>query len=135
MAGCANRRDEAIRMEISRGQIWWADFGEPLGSGPGFRRPALVVQLNRINVTQIATVLVVPLTSNIRWANAPGNVLIPAGMAGMAEVSVANVSLLTSIDRNQLETFAGRLPRNLLVAVNEGLRLILDIECPPGTLQ
>lgn len=135
MDGCPNCRAEAIRMVVGRGQIWWTDFGEPVGSGAGFRRPALVVQLNRLNKTSLATVLVVPLTSNLKWANAPGNVLIPAGEAGLAADSVVNMSLLTSIDRRLLDEFAGLLPVRLRAAVDEGLRMILDIECPPGTLQ
>lgn len=122
-------------MEIGRGQIWWTDFGEPAGSGPGFRRPALVVQLNRLSKTRIATVLVVPLTSNPKWADVFGNVLIPAGVAGLAKDSVVNMSLLTSIDRRLLEEFAGLLPTWLQAAVDDGLRMILDIECPQGTLQ
>jgi mRNA interferase MazF len=122
-------------MELGRGQIWWTDFGEPIGSGPGYRRPALIVQLDRLNRSRLATVIVVPLTSITKWANAPGNVLIPAGEAGLAEDSVANLSLLTSIDRRLLDEFAGFVPMRLRMAVDDGLRLILDIECPAGTLQ
>lgn len=122
-------------MEIGRGQIWWTDFDEPVGSGPGYRRPALIVQVDRLNQSRLSSVIVVPLTSNTKWANAPGNVLIPAGEAGLAVDSVANLSLLTSIDRRLLDEFAGFLPMRLTIAVDDGLRMILDIECPPGTLQ
>ena len=86
-------------MEIGRGQISWSGFWRARRIRSRYRRPALIVQLDRLNQSRLATVIVVPLTSNTKWANAPGNVLIPAGEAGLAEDSVANLSLLTSIDR------------------------------------
>ncbi|MFN0106208.1 MAG: type II toxin-antitoxin system PemK/MazF family toxin [Bryobacteraceae bacterium] len=122
-------------MEISRGQIWWIDFLEPIGSGPGLRRPALIVQHNRLNATRLATVLVIPLTTNERWATARGNVLLPKGTAGLREASVVNVTQLNCVDRMMLEDFQGIVPLHFLAAVDDGLRMILDIECPQGALQ
>lgn len=122
-------------MEVIRGQIWWVDFEEPTGSDPGYRRPVLIVQHNRYNASRLATVLVLPLTSNARWANARGNVLLPAGTSGLPQASVVNVTQLTCIDRRLLEEHQGQIPARYMMQIDEGLRAILDIECPPGTLQ
>ena len=77
---------------IAQGEIWWADLGDPSGSGPGFRRPLVVVQGESFNRSAIATVVCVPLTSNLRWADAPGNVLLAPRTTGLPRESVANVS-------------------------------------------
>ena len=68
-------------MVVERGQIWWVDLGEPIGSEPGFRRPILIVQSDAFNRSRLRTVLAVVLTSNLRLVDAPGNVLIPAKVA------------------------------------------------------
>ena len=70
-------------VEIAQGEIWWADLSQPTGSGPGFRRPVVIVQGNHLNRSRISTVVCVPLTSNLAWAGAPGNVLMPANVAGL----------------------------------------------------
>ena len=79
-------------MVIAQGEIWWADLPDPTGSSPGFRRPVLIVHGDGLNFSQIATVVCVPLTSNLRWADAPGNVLVRARVTGLPKDSVANVS-------------------------------------------
>ena len=79
-------------MVISQGEVWWADLPEPTGPGPGFRRPVVVVQGDALNRSRIATVVCVPLTSNIRWAEAPGNVQLSTRLTGLPKESVANVS-------------------------------------------
>jgi mRNA interferase MazF len=122
-------------MEIERGQIWWTDFPEPVGSAPGMRRPALIVQHNRLNASRLATVLVIPLTTNVRWAAAPGNVLLPKGTAGLPRESVVNVSQLACVDRMLLESLQGTVPARIMNLVDDGLRLILDLQGPSGTLQ
>lgn len=86
-------------MVISQGDVVWAELPEPEGSGPGFRRPVIVVQGNALNRSRLATVLCVPLTSNLKWANAPGNVQLSPRLTGLARESVANVSQLVAIDR------------------------------------
>jgi mRNA interferase MazF len=77
---------------IARGDVWWADLPVPVGSGPGLRRPVVVVQGDAINNSRIATVVCVPLTSNVKWAKAPGNVLLSQSATGLPKESVANVS-------------------------------------------
>ncbi len=112
---------------IERGQIWWADLGEPTGSEPGFRRPVLVVQNDAFNRSRLRTVLAVVLTSNLRLVEAPGNVLIPAKAAELPKDSVANVSQIITVDRDFLTEPAGRIRGQLLKDVESGLRLVLAL--------
>ncbi len=86
-------------MVISQGEVWWADLGEPRGSEPGFRRPVVVVQNDSFNRSKIATVVCVPLTSNLHWAQAPGNVTLSAKATGLPKDSVANVSQVVTLDK------------------------------------
>ena len=79
-------------MVVQQGEVWWAELPDPVGSGPGFRRPVLIVQGQALNNSRIATVICVPLTSNLRWETAPGNVRLPAQSTGLPKDSVANVS-------------------------------------------
>jgi mRNA interferase MazF len=110
---------------ISQGDIWWADLPDPTGSGPGFRRPILVVQGDSFNRSRLATVVCVPLTSNTKWAEAPGNVLLTARLTGLSKESVANVSQIVSLDRTLLTDRAGKLPRTKLSLVLSGIDVVL----------
>ncbi|HSM91254.1 MAG TPA: type II toxin-antitoxin system PemK/MazF family toxin [Anaeromyxobacteraceae bacterium] len=110
---------------IAQGDVCWADLPEPAGSGPGFRRPVLVVQGDTFNRSRIATVVCVPLTSNLRWADAPGNVLLPARSTGLDRDSVANVSQLLTLDREALTERAGRVSARQLTLVFVGIDLVL----------
>jgi mRNA interferase MazF len=112
---------------VERGQIWWADLGEPSGSGPGFRRPILVVQSDAFNRSRLGTVVGVVLTSNLRLVEAPGNVLVPAKTSGLPKDSVANVSQIITMDREFLTEPAGRVRGQLLKDVENGLRLVLAL--------
>ena len=114
-------------MVVERGTIWWADIGAPRGSGPGFRRPILVVQADAFNRSRIQTVIAVILSSNMRLLDAPGNVLVPARHAGLAKSSVANVSQVITVDRGDLTELAGRLDEPALRRVDAGLRLVLHL--------
>jgi mRNA interferase MazF len=113
-------------MVIAQGDVCWADLPDPTGSGPGFRRPVVVVQGNPLNRSRIATVVCVPLTSNVRWADAPGNVLLRARSTGLPKDSVANVSQLITIDRTLLSRPAGKLSQRQLDLVFAGIDIILD---------
>lgn len=112
-------------MVISQGEIWWADLPEPTGSGPGFRRPVVVVQSDTINRSRIATVVCVPLTSNLKWALAPGNVPLSARLTGLPKDSVANVAQIITLDKNLLNTRVGKLSRTKLELVLSGIGIIL----------
>lgn len=108
-----------------QGEVWWAHLPDPAGSGPGFRRPVIVVQGDAINRSRIATVLCVPLTSNPKWAEAPGNVSLNGRTTGLPKDSVANVSQLVVLDRAFLKTRAGKLPRAKLDLVLSGIDVML----------
>lgn len=112
-------------MVVSQGDVCWADIGEPIGSAPGFRRPVVVVQGDAINRSRIGTVVCVPVTSNLKWADAPGNVLLKADVTGLSKDSVANVSLVVALDRDQLTERVGKLPPRHLTAVINGIDVIL----------
>ena len=109
---------------IQRGEIWWA---EPRRSEPGYRRPVLVVQADSFNLSRIQTAIVAAITSNVRLADAPGNVLLPARSVGLARDSVVNVSQLLTLDRRFLTKLAGTLPSRLQRSVDEGLRMVLQL--------
>jgi mRNA interferase MazF len=110
---------------ISQGAIWWADLPEPTGSGPGLRRPVVVVQGDAMNRSRIATVVCVPLTSNLRWADAPGNVLLAARLTGLPKDSVANVSQLIALDKSLLTQRTGKLPRTKVELLLSGIDVVL----------
>ena len=112
-------------MVISQGEVWWADLGEPTGSSPGYRRPVVVVQCDVLNQSRVSTIVCVPLTSNLKWKGAPGNVLLTARAAGLSMDSVANVSLIVAVDRRQLTECVGKLPRRNLELVLTGIDTIL----------
>ena len=111
---------------VARGEIWWADLSEPTGSAPGFRRPVIVVQGDPLNRSRIGTVVVVPLTSNLHWADAPGNVLLSAEVTNLSKESVANVSQIITIDRQTLTERVSKLPQNKLDLVYAGIDIVLD---------
>ena len=110
---------------IARGEVWWADLGQPAGSEPGYRRPVVVVQGDAFNASSLHTVVCVVLTSNLRWAEAPGNVLLSARSTGLPKPSVANVSQLVTLDRDVLTERAGRLSASNLELVLAGIDVVL----------
>jgi mRNA interferase MazF len=110
---------------ISQGEIWWADLPAPAGSGPGFRRPVVVVQGEGLNRSRIATVVCVPLTSNLKWAAAPGNVRLSARVTGLPKESVANVSQIITIDKDLLKGRVGKLPPLKLQLLLSGIDIVL----------
>ena len=112
-------------MTISQGDVWWADLPEARGSGPGFRRPVVVVQGDALNRSRIATVVCVALTSNVKWANAPGNVLLPSSVTGLPKESVVNVSQLVTLDKTGLTERTGKLSRTKLELVLSGIDVVL----------
>ena len=112
-------------MVISQGEVWWAELPAPSGSGPGFRRPVVVVQSDALNRSRISTVVCVPLTSNLKWTGAPGNVPLPARLTGLPKDSVANVSQIVSVDKEFLSARVGRLPQPKLLLLLSGIDVIL----------
>jgi mRNA interferase MazF len=112
---------------MRRGEIWWASLPEPAGSGPGFRRPLLVISADSFNQSRISTVIAVVITSNLRLADAPGNVRIPVRGTGLSKPSVANVSQVVTVDKSFLTQRVGKLAPRLLAEVEHGMRLVLSL--------
>jgi len=112
---------------MERGTVWWAQLPEPIASEPGFRRPVIIIQSNAFNRSRIRTIVAVVLTSNLRLAEAPGNVLIPATDSGLPKDSVANVSQIITLDRTFLTEKGGRMPSRIMKAVDDGIRLVLSL--------
>lgn len=108
-----------------RGEVWWANLPDPVGSEPGYRRPVLIVQDDAFTQSRISTVIVVIITSNIKLAEAPGNVLLPYAASGLSKDSVTNVSQIFTVDKTFLVKRIGCLPDYLRERVDEGLRTIL----------
>lgn len=113
-------------MVIGQGEIWWADLAEPRGSEPGYRCPVVVIQGDALNRSRLGTVLCVVLTSNVRWADAPGNVLLSSRATGLPADSVANVSQVATLDREALLERVDKIGRAKLELIFSGLDTILD---------
>jgi len=110
---------------IAQGDVWWADLAAPTGSAPGFRRPVVVVQNDALNRSRLSTVVCVPLTSNLGWAEAPGCVLLTARASGLPKDSVANATQLVTVDRRILTERVGKLPRAKLDLVLAAIDVVL----------
>ncbi len=114
-------------MVVERGEVWWADLGEPIGAEPGYRRPVMIVQSDAFNRSRIDTTVALIITSNLHFLDAPGNVLIRAKESGLPKDSVANVTQLATVDRAMLAERVGRVPRRLMARIDDGLRLVLSL--------
>ena len=112
---------------IQRGEIWWAELQEPTGSGPGYKRPLVVIQSDDFNKSRINTIIAVVLTTNINLADSPGNVLLPQKMTGLPKDSVTNVSRIITVDRYYLSHRIGILPAGTMRRIDDGLRLVLSL--------
>ena len=110
-----------------RGSICWVDLGEPRGSKPAKRRPVLVIQSDPFNASRIATTLAMVITSNTALAAMPGNVFLPAGVSGLPRDSVANVTVIVTLDKSDLEDEISQLPASLMHDVDRGLRRVLGL--------
>jgi len=112
---------------ISRGDLWTGDFGRPRGSAPAHRRPVVVVQADTYNTSSIRTVVVVAVTSNTRLSVLPGNVFLPSASTGLDQDSVANVTQVATLDRDDLLRRIGSVPYHLLDEIDRGLRRVLAL--------
>ena len=112
---------------MKRGEIWWAALQPPSGSGPGFRRPVLVIQSNPFNDSRISTAIIAVITSNLALAEAPGNVRAAKAESGLSKHSVVNVSQILTIDKALLTDRVQPLSAELMQRVDNGLRLVLDL--------
>jgi mRNA interferase MazF len=113
---------------MTRGELWWADFGLPFGSEPGFRRPILIVQDDAFNKSKINTIIIIPLTTNVALAEAPGNVYIGKEETGLTKDSVLVVSQLSAIDKRRLIELIGKIEKQTIEEVEEGIKLVLGMK-------
>ncbi len=113
-------------MVIHQGDIYWIDLEEPHRSEPGYRHPHVVVQNNLFNRSQIRTVLVCPLTSNLKRAGAPGNVLLDKKEANVPKPSVVNVTQVFTVDKSQLSDYIGTLSSRRVRQILEGIKLVIE---------
>jgi mRNA interferase MazF len=112
---------------VKRGEIWWAALPPPSGSGPGFRRPVLVIQSDPFNDSRISTAIVAVITSNLALADAPGNVRATKAESGLSRPSIVNVSQVLTIDRALLTDRVRPLSAEFMQRVDNGLRLVLGL--------
>jgi mRNA interferase MazF len=112
---------------MKRGEIWWASLQKPIGSEPGYRRPVLIIQADAFNRSRINTVIAAVITSNLRLAQAPGNVRLSKRASGLKKESVLNVTQLITLDKSFLSEQAGRITSSKQREVDEGLRLVLAL--------
>lgn len=112
---------------MRRGEVWWATLPPPGGSGPGYRRPVLVLQSDAFNRSRIATAIVAVITSNTTLASAPGNVRLGRRVSGLPKASVVNVSQVLTLDRSMLTEVVRTLPKSEMTAVDHGLRLVMGL--------
>ncbi len=112
-------------MEIKQGEIYWIDLDEPLGSGPGYRHAYVVVQNNLFNQSSINTVVVCELTTNLRRAKVPGNILLDTGEANLPRQSVINISQIFTVDKSYLGGLIGTLSPGRIRQIVDGLFLLI----------
>ena len=113
-------------MVIQQGEIYWIDLGDPTGSSPGYKHPHVVIQNNIFNQSRINTVVVCVITSNLKRAAAPGNVLLDEGEGNLPRESVVNVSQIFTVDKSDLEEKIGMLSRKRVVEILAGVKLVLE---------
>ena len=114
-------------MVIRKGSVYWVDFSPGKGSEPMGQRPGLVVQTNAINDSKINTIIMIAITSTLRFSELPGNVTLRKGEANMPKRCVINVSQIKSVDKNSIKEKIGTLTKEKMAEVEEGVRLILDL--------
>ncbi len=113
---------------MTRGEIWWADFGIPFESEPGFYRPVLIMQIDALNISNIHTILALPLASNLLLENAPGNVFIGKNESGLQKDSVVVVSQLSVLDKTRLIAYEKKIANRLLEEIDNGIKLVLGLK-------
>lgn len=112
---------------MERGDIWWANLPDPVGSNPGHRRPVLIIQSDDFNRSRISTAVVAVVTSNLDLATAPGNVLLPKSSSGLSKDSVVNVSQILTLDKRFLFEYVNSISKRKMEQINKGLRLVLEL--------
>lgn len=114
-------------MVVKRGEIWWASLATPRGSEPGFRRPVIIVSANDFNDSQIQTVLVAVVSSNLKLAHAPGNISLPKAASKLKKDSVINVSQVLTLDKKFLQKKVAKITSKYQKELDNGLRLVMSL--------
>lgn len=114
-------------MVVERGEIWWSELPDPVGSGPGFDRAVLIVQSEVFNESAINTVIVAIITTNIELAKMPGNVLLTRRISGLPKESVVNITQLLTIDKSLLKEHVGTLPARKMEQIDLNLKFVLGL--------
>jgi len=112
---------------MRRGEIWWADLPTPVASEPGYRRPVLIIQSDEFNRSRIRTVIAAVLTTNLRLAEAPGNILVTTDETGLSQDSVVNISQIITVDKSFLTAQVSQVSDRVMLLVEDGLRLVLAL--------
>ncbi len=113
-------------MVIRQGEIYWIDLGEPRGSKPGYRHPHIVIQNNVFNASRINTVVVCTLTSNLKRAKAPGNVLLEKGEANLPKKSGVNISQIYAVNKVDLIEKIGQVSEKRFQQILDGIKLLME---------
>jgi mRNA interferase MazF len=112
---------------MRRGDICWADLGDPIGSEPGFRRPVLVIQDDEFNVSKLATVIVLSITSNVALRKLPGCVFLESQETGLGKDSVVNVTQIRTLDKSRIDELVGQLDDAVMFMVDNAMRRVLGL--------
>jgi mRNA interferase MazF len=110
-----------------RGELWWADLGIPFGSEPGYKRPVLIIQNDFFNMSKINTTIVIPLTTNLMWAEAPGNIFIAKGESNLAKDSVISIPQMEVIDKRRLIERISKIDRRIIENIENNILFVLGI--------
>lgn len=113
-------------MVINQGDVFWVDLGEPSGSEPGYRHPHVVIQNNVFNRSHINTVIVCAITSNLKRASSPGNVLLRKNEANLIKPGVVNISQIFTVDKSELIEKVGTLSHKRIYQILDGIKLITE---------
>jgi mRNA interferase MazF len=113
-------------MTLNQGDVYWVDLDDPVGSGPGYRRPYVVIQNNLFNQSRIHTVVVCALTSNLQRAKSPGNILLEAGEGDLPQARVINITQIFTVDKSVMVDYCGSLPPKRIAQIVEGINLLIQ---------
>ncbi len=113
-------------MVIHQGDLFWIEFDDPVGSGPGYKHPHVVIQNNVFNASRINTTVVCALTSNLKRATAPGNVLLDVGEGNLPKQSVVVVSQIVTVDKSELGEYIGSISQKRVRQILDGIELVLQ---------
>ena len=112
---------------MTRGEIWWIDFGLAFGSMTLGRRPAIIVQNDNFNASDIATTVVVPLTTNTRLAEYKDNILLEKRITKLSKDSVALTPQISSVDKQCLVEKVSKLPPLQMLEISHAIQDMLAI--------